>query len=480
MERSFAARGWAKLPGMGGRFYLRTFGCQMNQHDAQKIANLLHHEGLRPAERAEEADLVLIHTCSVREKAEQKLYSELGALAALKARNPDLRIGAGGCVAQQEGERLLARFPQLDFVFGPQNLRHLPGMLAAARAGGRSLRVDYENSPQDRFELPERHPEYSPATVGRAFVTVMEGCDLFCTFCVVPITRGREVSRSSRLILDEVRALAERGVLEVTLLGQTVNAYGRPRPGMADGEVSFAELVRRVASVPGIERVRFTSPHPVFMTPELVECFAAVDRLCPHIHLPVQSGSSRVLRAMNRRYDREGYLRIVEDLRRARPGIAITTDLIVGFPDETREDFEQTLSLVREVAFTDSFSFKYSPRPGTPASRRGLLGVEAGEAQARLGELQELQGSLTLRAHLDRVDTRTRVLVESGSRRGGGQWTGRCPHNRVVNFMSEGPAPPEGIVDVSIVGATPHSLLGEALSRRGMRPIAGNAQLPVL
>lgn len=465
---------------MGGRFYLRTFGCQMNQHDAEKIANLLHHEGLRPAEVAEEADLVLIHTCSVREKAEQKLYSEVGALAALKARNPALRIGAGGCVAQQEGERLLARFPQLDFVFGSQNLRHLPSMLAAARDGIRSLRVDYEPSPQERFELPERHPEYSPASPGRAFVTVMEGCDLFCAFCVVPITRGREVSRSSRAILDEVRAHAERGILEVTLLGQTVNAYGRPRPGMADGEVSFPELVRQVAAVPGIERVRFTSPHPLFMTRELVECFATLEELCPHVHLPLQSGSSRVLRAMNRRYDREGYRSIVLDLRRARPGIAITTDLIVGFPGETREDFEQTSSLVREVAFTDSFSFKYSTRPGTPASRRELVPVEAGEAQVRLEELQELQRSLTLAAHQARVGSRTRVLVEGPSRRGGGQWAGRCPQNRVVNFVSEGSRRPSGIVDVDIVGATPHSLLGEDPAGRGALRVGADAELPVL
>jgi tRNA-2-methylthio-N6-dimethylallyladenosine synthase len=454
---------------MGRRFQLRVFGCQMNQHDAEKIANLLHHDGYRPAGSVEEADLILVHTCSVRDKAEQKLYSELGALSDLKARRPDLLLGVGGCVAQQEGGRLLRRFPRLDFAFGSQNIRHLPGMVAAARARRRALRVDWEADPGARFELPEHHPEFRSPMPGRAFVTVMEGCDLFCSFCVVPTTRGREVSRPGREIEAEVRRHAERGVSEVILLGQTVNAYGRPRPGRAEGEVSFAELLRRVARIPGIERVRFTSPHPLFVTDDLIVAYASLPELCPHIHLPVQSGSSRVLAAMSRRYDRAQYLSIVERLLRARPDLAITTDLIVGFPGETDEDFEETLSLCRVVRFVDSFSFKYSPRPGTPAVRRGLAPVDAETAQRRLAALQDLQRELTLDAHRRRVGRCARVLVEGPSRRGGGQQTGRCEYNRVVNLLpgvgaDRAPPEPGSIVDVRIAAATPHSLLGEVES----------------
>ncbi len=450
---------------MSGRYLLRVFGCQMNQHDAEKIANLLCHDGYRPTSSTDDADVILVHTCSVRDKAEQKLYSELGALSDLKAERPELLIGVGGCVAQQEGGRLLSRFPRLDFAFGSQNLRHLPGMLAAARARRRSLRVDWEADAQARFELPERHPEFASPTPGRAFVTVMEGCDLFCSFSVVPTTRGREVSRSRREITEEVRRHAERGVSEVTLLGQTVNAYGRPRPGRTPGEVSFAELIREVARVPGIERVRFTSPHPVFVSDGLIEAYASLPELCPHIHLPVQSGSSRVLAAMNRRYDRGEYLSIVERLLAARPDLAITTDLIVGFPGETDEDFEETLSLCRTVAFVDSYSFKYSPRPGTPALRRHPEPEAPETAQRRLVALQDLQRDLTLEAHRRRVGQRARVLVEGPSRRGGGQLTGRCEHNRVVNVL---PAPAGGalpvpgtFVEVRITAATPHSLLAE-------------------
>ncbi len=458
---------------MTGRFHLRTFGCQMNQHDAQKLANLLHHEGYRPAAAADEADVILIHTCSVRDKAEQKLYSELGELASHKARRPELLIGVGGCVAQQEGATLLARFAQLDFVFGPQNISQLGQMIAGARQRQRVALVDYDDDPQARFELPERHPEYAPTTPGRAFVTVMEGCDLFCAFCVVPRTRGREVSRPSARILAEVEGLAARGVVEVTLLGQTVNAYGRPRPGRVDGEIAFAELVRAVAQVPGIERVRFTSPHPLFTSQDLIDCYREVPELCPHLHLPVQSGSTPLLAAMNRRYTREDYLDIVARLRQARHDIALTTDLIVGFPGETRADFEATLELVREVGFTDSFSFKYSPRPGTPAVRRGLEPVAPAEAQARLEELQALQGELTLRAHQARVGESVAVLVEGASRRGGGQQQGRCPKNRVVNLNGARPLEPGQLWPVQITGATPHSLLGRHL------PPGSAAELPL-
>ncbi len=456
---------------MEGRFSLVVFGCQMNQHDAEKISNLLYHRGFRPAAAPSEADLVLVYTCSVREKAEHKLYTEIGELARLKATRPDLLLGVGGCVAQQEGAALLELFPKLDFVFGPQNLRHLPAMIDAARERERGAWVGYDEDPTARFDLPERHPEYSPPTPGRAFVTVMEGCDLFCTFCVVPRTRGREVSRPWKEILRDVEAHAARGTLEVTLLGQTVNAYGRPRPGHRADEISFAELLRRVAAVPGIRRIRFTSPHPLFVSEDLVACFAELEPLCPHLHLPVQSGSSRVLAAMNRRYDRETYLGLVEQLRAVRPDLALTTDLIVGFPGETEEDFEQTLSLVREAGFVDSFSFKYSPRPGTPAVRRGLSPVDPETAQDRLERLQSKQRAQTLRAHRRRVGERTQVLVEGASRRGGDQWMGRCPQNRVVNFSTEGPVAPGRLLDVVVQDATPHSLLALPAAEAASRPL---------
>lgn len=445
---------------MTGRFHIRTFGCQMNQHDAQKMANLLHHAGWSEVDEPGAANLVVIHTCSIREKAEHKLYTELGWLLQRKPSEPDLVVGVGGCVAQQEGEALLRRFPALDFVFGPQNLVHLPDLAREARSRMRGLRVDYRDHPQARFELPELHPEFASTTPGRAFVTVMEGCDLFCAYCVVPRTRGREVSRSSDRILSEVRSLAAAGVTAVTLLGQTVNAYGRPRPGMVNGEISFAELLRRVAEIPGIRRVRFTSPHPSFVSGDLIEAYRDVAQLCPHLHLPVQSGSTRVLEAMNRRYDRATYVDTVARLRAARPGIAITTDLIVAFPTETREDFAETLSLMKDVRFTDSFSFKYSERPGTPAERRGLGELDPVEAQARLVEVQALQTELTLEAHHARVGERVDVLVDGHSRRPGATHTGRDPHNRLVNFRAESDIARGAYACVDIDGYTPHSLLG--------------------
>jgi tRNA-2-methylthio-N6-dimethylallyladenosine synthase len=445
---------------VSGRFHIKSFGCQMNQHDAQKMANLLHHDGWDRAEQAEAADLVVIHTCSIREKAEHKLYSELGRVLERKREEPRLLVGVGGCVAQQEGDALLRRFPALDFVFGPQNLVHLPELARGARERVRGLRVDYDDDPQARFELPELHPEFARTSPGRAWVTVMEGCDLFCAYCVVPRTRGREVSRSSARILAEVERLAEAGVSEVTLLGQTVNAYGRPRPGMAPGELAFAELLRRVAAVPGIRRIRFTSPHPSFVSDDLIAAYGELEALCPHLHLPVQSGSDRVLGAMNRRYDRQGYVDTIARLRAARPGIALTTDLIVGFPTETDADFAETLSLMDEVRFTDSFSFKYSERPGTPAARRGLGELAPELSQARLEQVQARQRELTLAAHAARVGERVEVLVDGQPGQERRQRSGRDRHNRLVNFRAAAELDPGSYAWVDVDGYTPHSLLG--------------------
>jgi len=458
-----ALRPSGSLPAVG-RFAIRTYGCQMNRHDTEKVANLLHHAGWRPAACEDEAELLVINTCSVREKAEHRLYSDLGALRAWKAGASGRLVGVGGCVAQQEGDEILRRFPQVDFVFGTHNLRYVPELVASARAGERRTRLE-EVRDLSRFELPERHPAWDGATPGRAFVTVMEGCDMFCSFCIVPRTRGREISRPAAAIEAEVRDLAARGVREITLLGQTVNAYGRHdlRRGRADraGTVAFATLVRRLARIPGIARIRYTSPHPIFFDPELIRAHGEIEALCPHVHLPLQAGSDRVLAAMRRRYTAAEFLEIVEALREARPDVAITTDLIVGFPGETAADFRETLRVVREASFVDGYSFKYSPRPRTRAAERASEfgpAVPPEEAQARLEELQALQRSLTLAWHRGRVGSRTAILVEGTSRRGG-QLMGRDPWHRVVNVPAAG-ARPGDLLPVRIVEATPHSLLG--------------------
>jgi tRNA-2-methylthio-N6-dimethylallyladenosine synthase len=463
---------------MARRFQIRSYGCQMNAHDSEKVANLLHHAGYERAAAESDADLVVVNTCSIREKAEHRLYSDLGVLRQWKAERPGRLLGVGGCVAQQEGDALLRRHPQIDFAFGTHNLRWVPDMVAAAERGQRVARLGEDLSPA-RFDLPQRHPAFDSETPGRAWLTVMEGCDLFCAYCVVPLTRGREISRPAEAILAEARDLAARGVRELTLLGQTVNAYGRHdvRRGRtaAAGTLGFGELLARLARIPGIVRLRYTSPHPAFFDEALVRAHAELPALCPHVHLPVQSGSDRMLERMRRRYAVQDYLEIVAALRRARPGIALTSDFIVGHPGETRADFEATLALIREVGFVDSFSFKYSPRPGT-ASATFAETVPPAEAQERLAELQALQRELTLAAHRARVGERVEVLVEGASRRGapgpdGVPLQGRDPQHRVVNFRaSPGAEPAPGtFTELEIVDATPHSLIGAA----------PQAQLPV-
>jgi tRNA-2-methylthio-N6-dimethylallyladenosine synthase len=456
------------------RFHIRTYGCQMNAHDSEKVASLLLHAGLERAQGEADADLVVVNTCSIREKAEHRLYTDLGLLRDWKAGRPGRLLGVGGCVAQQQGDSLLRRYPQIDFAFGTHNVRWVPDMVAAAERGQRAARFEDDLS-QGRFDLPPRHPGAAAESPGRAWLTVMEGCDLFCSFCIVPLTRGREISRPAAAILAEARVLADRGVREITLLGQTVNAYGRHdvRRGRAAaaGTMPFAELLARLAETPGLARIRYTSPHPIFFDEALVRAHAEVPALCPHVHLPVQSGSDRMLQAMRRRYGVSDYLAIVAALRRARPDIALTTDFIVGHPGESRTDFEATLALMREVGFVDSFSFRYSPRGGTAsASLPGRVDPE--EAQERLAELQALQRELTFAAHRARVGERVTVLVEGASRRGdrdssGIPLQGRDPQHRVVNFRAPAEsAPVPGMLAlVDIVEATPHSLIG-SLPRR--------------
>ncbi len=460
------------------RFWIRTFGCQMNAHDSEKVSNLLFHHGYEAAGSPEAADLLLVNTCSIREKAEHRLYSDLGTLGPWKEAASGRLIGVGGCVAQQEGDRILARFPQVDFVFGTHNLRLVPRLAADALEGRRSARTD-ESRSLERFDLPERHPAYRGATPGRAFLTVMEGCDMFCSFCIVPTPRGREISRPAADILAEARSLGERGAREVTLLGQTVNAYGRHdvRRGHAEsaGTMPFAELLQQLDRTPGIERIRYTSPHPHLIDEALVAAHGGLEHLCPHVHLPLQSGSDRILERMRRRYTAVRYLEIVAALRRARPDIAITSDLIVGHPGETDEDFEATLRVVEEAGLVDSFSFKYSPRPGTAAAAHPDP-VPEPLAQERLERLQALQKRLTLASHRARVGTRCTVLVEGDSRHGETQRCGRDPYHRVVNLaVGAAPPAPGAFVEVEIVEATPHSLLAEAISSPWLKPVGPSA-----
>ena len=450
-------------PHAQGRFHIRTYGCQMNVHDSQKLAGLLGGAGYEVAPSEEAADLLVINTCSIRDKAENHLYSDLGRLRDWKAEVPGRVIGVGGCVAQQVGDSLLKRFSHVDFVFGTHNLRLVPSMLDAARGGERRSETG-ESRSLERFELPSARA----GTAGRAFLTVMEGCDMFCSFCIVPTTRGREISRPAAQILAEARDLAERGVRELTLLGQTVNAYGRHairRGSSAEvGTMAFADLLAELDRVPGVERIRYTSPHPLFFDPALIEAHARLEHLCPHVHLPLQSGSDAVLARMRRRYSRDDYRRIVDALRQAVPHVAITTDVIVGFPGETEADFEDTLDLVREVGFVDSYSFKYSSRPGTAAESYPDA-VDSEEAQRRLQALQDLQRELTLAHHRSRLGKRVEVLIHGESRHGGGQLCGRDAHHRLVN-LAPGPSgrqPEAGqgeIKQVEIVEATPHSLIG--------------------
>jgi len=470
------------------RVLVRTTGCQMNVHDSEKIVNLLLHRGWSRARELEQADLLVINTCSIREKAEHHLYSDLGQLREWKAGGADRVLAVGGCVAQQEGDALLRRFPHLDFVFGTHSLRWVPALADAAREGRRAVRVAELRS-LDRFDWPERHPDFPDATPGRAFLTVMEGCDLFCSFCIVPRTRGREISRPAEGILSEARSLVAGGVRELTLLGQTVNAYGRhdrrreqsrrsrgADPG-ANTTIGFADLLRALAGIPGLRRIRYTSPHPVFYDAALVRAHAELEALCPHVHLPAQSGSNSVLARMRRRYTREEYLVIAEALRAARPELVLTSDLIVGFPGETDRDFHETLSLVRDAGFVDSFSFKYSPRPGTPATDLPDA-VAPALAQERLEELQTLQRAQTLAYHRSRIGHRTQVLVTGPSRRGGRQLSGRDPAHRVVNFEA-----PEGALlapgtlhGVDVVAASPHSLIGTLAGSppvRSTEPVGG-------
>jgi len=430
--------------------YVETFGCQMNVADSEKIVSLLRASGYRHTPDSSLADLIILNTCSVRAKAEQKVYSRLGRYKELKRKNHRLILGVGGCVAQQEGERLLVNVPYLDIVFGTHNLHRLPDLVRAAEEGERPSAVSFSDG-EERLDL-------FPSAVGEGgvsrFVTIMQGCDNFCSYCIVPHVRGREISRRSADILNEIREMADKGVREVTLLGQNVNSYGLKNPGEPD----FAGLLRRVAEIPGIERIRFTTSHPKDISPPLIACFGELPRLCGHIHLPAQAGSDAVLARMNRGYTRAEYLAKIAALKSVRPGIQITGDMIVGFPGESGEDFEQTLLLMEEVRYADLFSFIYSVRPETEAA--GFPDdIGRREKEERLDRLQALQRKMTLEGNRGLVDTRQQVLIEGISKRGD-QLSGRTSGNRIVNFPGD-PALIGSMAEVTITRAFQNSLLGE-------------------
>ncbi len=443
---------------MAKKLFIRTFGCQMNEYDSDKMADVLAaSEDIVKTDTPEDADIILFNTCSVREKAQERVFHDLGRVRLLKKAKPDLVIGVGGCVASQEGEAIVARAPYVDVVFGPQTLHRLPQLIAERRAAGK---------PQVDISFPEieKFDNLPPAKVdgGAAFVSIMEGCSKFCTFCIVPYTRGEEVSRPFDDVLTEVAGLAAQGVGEVTLLGQNVNAY---RGAMAESEekADLALLIEYIAEIPGIERIRYTTSHPRELSQRLIEVYATTPKLVSHLHLPVQSGSDRVLAAMKRGYTALEFKSLVRKLRAARPDLSLSSDFIVGFPGETAEDFEKTMKLIDDIGFDASFSFLYSPRPGTPAAEL----TDDTQHEVKLERLQRLQqriDGLAQAVSQAMVGSIQRVLVEGLSKKDERELAGRTDNNRIVNFEGQ-PRLLHTFVDVRITAALPHSLRGEIVTR---------------
>ena len=434
---------------------METFGCQMNVVDSERIADMLTEIGYLPTTDAEQADLVLLNTCSIRDKAERKVYGHLGSFKPLKEKKRDLIVCVGGCVAQQEGERLLEKVPHLDIVFGTHNLHKLPEMVRLVeQKKGRFQETQFLDQ-ETRLQL---FPQRRDSDAITRFVTIMQGCDNFCSYCIVPHVRGREISRPSREIEQEVIELAAEGVREITLIGQNVNSYGN----RVEGEISFAQLLELVAKIEGIERIRFTTSHPKDISDELIACFGRIEKICHHIHLPVQSGSDRILQQMNRGYTRPLYLDRVEKLRAVCPDIRITTDIIVGFPGETEDDFIETLSLVEAVGYADAFTFLYSARPGTSAADlKDDLSTEV--KQRRFDRLLALQQENSRQIWAQDVGSVLSVLVEGESRQGSGQLYGRTTWNRVVNFTGDDNLIGE-TVSVKIIKNNRNTQLGERVS----------------
>lgn len=437
---------------MSKKVFIKTFGCQMNEYDSNRMLDsLAESHGVEAAADEQSADIILLNTCSVREKAQEKVFSQLGRWKGLKEQNPDLVIGVGGCVASQEGEAIMKRAPYVDLVFGPQTLHRLPKMYDAV-VKSQAAAVDISFPEIEKFDaLPA--PKVEGVT---AFVSIMEGCSKYCSFCVVPYTRGEEFSRPFDDVIAEVYSLAEQGIREVTLLGQNVNAYwGQMHDGsMAD----FALLIRYVAEIEGIDRIRYTTSHPLEFSDSLINVYADVPKLVDHLHLPVQSGSDRILAAMKRRYKAEDYVRIIEKIRKIRPNISMSSDFIIGFPGETDEDFEDTMNLIETIGYDQSFSFIYSARPGTPASDL-VDDVPMEVKQARLQRLQKRITEMARQISEQMVGTTQRVLVDRPARKDATQISGRTENNRVVNFDGSHQLIGQ-FVDVQITEALPNSLRG--------------------
>ncbi len=431
------------------KLFIKTYGCQMNVYDSERMAEALAGKGYVPTDTADDADMILLNTCHIREKAAEKVYSELGRFRPLKDAKPDLKIGVAGCVAQAEGAEIMARQPMVDLVVGPQSYHRLPELEAKARDGGKALDTDFPE--EDKFDHLSSRPKAQRGPT--AFLTVQEGCDKFCAFCVVPYTRGAEVSRPAAQVLAEARDLVERGVREITLLGQNVNAYHGHGGGLAG-------LIRDLAEIDGLERIRFTTSHPNDMDDALIAAHGEVEKLMPYLHLPVQSGSDRVLKAMNRKHTAEQYIRLIERIRAARPDLLLSGDFIVGFPGETDADFNDTMSLIEAVGYGQAYSFKYSPRPGTPAAERAQ--VDTAVADDRLQRLQSLL-TRQQRAIQDAMVGRTvKVLFEKPGRQLG-QMVGKSEYLHAVYAQTD--AVRGEILPVRIVASNSNSLAGEIVAK---------------
>ena len=430
------------------KLYIKTYGCQMNVYDSERMAEVLAVSGYETTAKPDDADMILLNTCHIREKAAEKIYSELGRFKGLKADNPNLKIGVAGCVAQAEGREIIRRQPMVDLVVGPQSYHRLGELEAKAGNGVKALDTDFPE--EDKFEHLAKRPKARRGPT--AFLTVQEGCDKFCAFCVVPYTRGVEVSRPPARILDEARDLVERGVREITLLGQNVNAYH------GNGE-TLAGLIEKLAEIDGLKRIRYTTSHPNDMGDDLIEAHASCEKLMPYLHLPVQSGSDKILKAMNRKHTADDYLRLIEKIRAAQPDLLLSGDFIVGFPGETDDDFEQTMALVREVGYGQAYSFKYSARPGTPAAER----VEVDEAvkSERLARLQALLSEQQKYAQEQMIGRQVSVLFEKAGRLDG-QLIGKSEHLHAVHVVS--PVENLGTVcKVRIINTEANSLAGELI-----------------
>ena len=451
------------------KLYLQTYGCQMNQYDSERIAHVMGRIDYEPTDRIDCADLVLLNTCSVRDKAEQKVYSALGRWKALKERREGVIIGVGGCVAQQEGANLLRRIPYLDLVFGTHNIHKLPQMVEQVQlARQRPVETAFYRD-SSYMEDPEGHIVVRGA---KAFVTIMQGCNKVCSFCIVPHVRGREVSRPSVRIVNEIESLVHQGVREVMLLGQNVNSYGKTSPG----ELTFAELLNRINGIDGLQRIRFTTSHPQDLSPELIEAFATLDKLCEHLHLPVQSGADTVLSRMRRGYTRDEYLRRIARLQRRCANVALSTDIIVGFPGETGAEFANTLEMLRQVEYDEIFSFTYSPRPQTVSAKLYDDDIADEVKKARLQEVQSLQREISLRKNREIIGNVEEILVDGKSRLKSAQIMGRTRCNRIVNLSGDETLV-GSLLPVRIIGATANSLIGEELTAKDVSDFRSEGEM---